>query len=255
MTALSKVEKERLLKTLEVDREFRYALMGLLGFSELLDRFSRLEERQQRLEERQLELEKRQQKLEERFAKLEERFARLEERQQKLEERQQKLEERFVKLEERFARLEERFAKLEERQQKLEERQMKLEEIVEHIRRRQDLMALELGALTESFYSKAFLDDLKEEIKIGGDEIVSRRRNLRIDGEEIDLLVETKEKVYVVEVKVKPKRSDIGELIAKADLVRSRYEGKVIIPLLAGSLISHEIEKYAEEKGVKVYYY
>ena len=116
-------------------------------------------------------------------------------------------------------------------------------------------MALELGALTESFYSKAFLDDLKEEIKIEGDEIVSRKRNLRIDGEEIDLLIETKKKVYVVEVKVKPKRSDIGELIAKADLVRSKYGGKIIIPLLAGSLISHEIEEYAEGKGVKISHY
>ena len=83
---LSKEEKERILRTIEADREFRYALMGLLGFEELLKRFARLEERQQRLEER--------------FARIEERFA-------KLEERQQKLEERFAKLEERQQRLEE----------------------------------------------------------------------------------------------------------------------------------------------------
>ena len=36
----------------EKDREFRLAMMGLLGFKELLERFSRLEERQQRLEEK-----------------------------------------------------------------------------------------------------------------------------------------------------------------------------------------------------------
>jgi len=66
MTAtLGREEKERILRTLEVDREFRYAMMGLLGFSELLERFARLEERQQKLEER--------------FAKLEERQARVEE--------------------------------------------------------------------------------------------------------------------------------------------------------------------------------
>jgi len=70
--------KKEILSLVRADREFRYALMGLLGFSELLDRFSRLEERQQKLEER--------------FAKLEERFARLEERQQRLEERQLELE-------------------------------------------------------------------------------------------------------------------------------------------------------------------
>jgi len=75
-----------LLRALEEDREFRYALMGLLGFRELLERFAKLEERQQRLEERQ--------------QALEERFARLEERQQRLEERLAKLEERLARLEE-----------------------------------------------------------------------------------------------------------------------------------------------------------
>ncbi len=59
-TILSKEEKERILRTLERDREFRYAMMGLLGFSKLLERFARLEERQARLEERQQKLEERQ---------------------------------------------------------------------------------------------------------------------------------------------------------------------------------------------------
>ena len=57
--------KREILELIERDREFRYALMGLLGFKELLDRFTRLEERQQRLEERQ-------QRLEERFVLVEE---------------------------------------------------------------------------------------------------------------------------------------------------------------------------------------
>ena len=49
---LTKEEKEKILETLEEDREFRYALMGLLGFKELLERFAKLEERQHKLEER-----------------------------------------------------------------------------------------------------------------------------------------------------------------------------------------------------------
>jgi len=43
--SLSSREKERILRALEEDRSFRYALMGLLGFKELLERFARLEER------------------------------------------------------------------------------------------------------------------------------------------------------------------------------------------------------------------
>ncbi len=119
--SLSREEKERFLKALEEDKEFRYAVMGLIGFKELLERFSKLEERQLRLEEEMKKLGERQQRLEERQA-------RLEERQQRLEERQQRLEERQIKLEERMARLEERQQRLEERQQRLEERQLRLEE-------------------------------------------------------------------------------------------------------------------------------
>ncbi|WP_062662169.1 PD-(D/E)XK nuclease family protein [Aeropyrum camini] len=137
MSSLSKREIERILRTLERDREFRYALMGLLGFKELLERFEKLEERQLRLEERFSHLEERQIKLEERFQLLEKRFQRLEERHLRLERRFQKLEERFQRLEQRQLRLEERFQKLEQRFQKLEERFRLLEERFQKLEQRQ----------------------------------------------------------------------------------------------------------------------
>ena len=273
---LSKEEKERLLRAIEVDREFRYAIMGLLGFRELLERFTRLEERQQRLEERFAELEERFAKLEERQQKLEERFARLEERQQELEERLARLGERFVQLEERFARLEEMQQKLEERQQRLEEefiklnkRQRDLEEMMyrvldkvielseglERVRRRQELMAMELGALTESTYCRFLWEDLRWEIESSGDRVVARRRNARVNGEDIDMLIETSRSVYVVEVKVRPKASDVGKLVAKAEIVGRSYVGKEVVPILVGAMIGEDVEEYALKKGVKVYAY
>ncbi len=150
--------KERVLRLLESDREFRYAVMGLLGFRELLERFSRLEERQQRLEERFASIEERQLRLEEEFRKLEERFARIEERQQKLEERFAQLEERFARIEERqqelekhFAKLEERFTKLEERYQRLEERVAKLEERFAQLEERFAKLEERFAQLEEEF--------------------------------------------------------------------------------------------------------
>jgi len=245
---LSEEEKDKILDTLRRDRKFRYAIMGMIGFSELLERFARIEERQQKLEERQ--------------QRLEERFARLEERQQKLEERQQRLEERFAKLEDRFAKLEERFARIEERQQKLEERQQRLEErfielykTVEEIRRRQELMALELGALTESFYSKSVYDDIKEAVRESDDEIVARKRNAKVDSEEVDVLIVTRKKVYAVEVKVKPKIGDVGSLLAKGDLVKRKYKGKEMVLVLAGAMVGSDVEEYAKSKGIEVYTY
>jgi len=50
---LSKEEKLKLLKALEEDLEFRYAVAGLIGISEILRRLDRLEEGQKRLWENQ----------------------------------------------------------------------------------------------------------------------------------------------------------------------------------------------------------
>ena len=116
-------------------------------------------------------------------------------------------------------------------------------------------LELELGALTESFYSKALWDDLREEIKARGEAVISRKRNYRIDESDIDLFIETDKTVYVIEVKVKPKHEDIGRLIAKADLVKKRYPSKRVEAILAGALIEREIEEYAREKNIKVYIY
>lgn len=210
--ALSAEEKERFLRAVEEDREFRYALMGLLGFKELLERFARLEERQ----------------------------ARLEERQQRLEERQQRLEERF-------ARLEERFAKLEERQQKLEEELVKVRRLAELNRR-------DIGALTEATLSRWVWEDLRNELAERGETVVSRRRNARVDNVDIDLLVETSRRIYVVEVKIQPNHHDINELVAKARKVME-LRGKEAIPVLASVWVGDETARYAEEKGVKVIQY
>ncbi len=45
VNVLSKEEKERVLKTLEEDREFRYAIAGLIGIREVLERLDRMESR------------------------------------------------------------------------------------------------------------------------------------------------------------------------------------------------------------------
>jgi len=56
---ISKEDRERILKAIEENKEFRYALMGLLGYKEVLDRITSLEERFTKLEERFIQLEER----------------------------------------------------------------------------------------------------------------------------------------------------------------------------------------------------
>jgi len=76
---LSPEEKRKLLESLKKDEEFRYAVAGMLGYSEILERITSIEERIVNLEERFARLEERFARLEERFLELEERVARLEE--------------------------------------------------------------------------------------------------------------------------------------------------------------------------------
>ncbi len=124
-------------------------------------------------------------------------------------------------------------------------------EIIERLAR----IELQLSALTESFYSMALWDDLKEEISSNGERILFKRREHRIGDSVTDLFIETDKRVYVVEVKVKPRYEDVGILLAKVDLVKKHYPDKEVIAILAGALIERGVEEYALEKGVLIRMY
>ena len=252
---LSAEEKERILKTLEEDREFRYALMGLLGFREILDRITRIEERQQRLEERFAKLEERQQRLEERQQRLEERFAKLEERQQKLEERFAKLEERQQRLEERFAQLEERFAKLEERFAKLEERQQRLEEEMKETRRVLTVIAHRFGILTEAGFREGMkyvvqdvLGVAKVEKKtLHDDKGIVYGHPSRID---IDVAIHD-DKHIIIEVKSRVSKGDLIELHRIGRLYDEKIGVKPRLVVIAG-FIDRGVRELASKLGIEV---
>ncbi|MGC9148172.1 MAG: hypothetical protein ACP5GI_01830 [Sulfolobales archaeon] len=219
MRVLSEDEKQRLIKTLEEDREFRYALMGLLGFKEILDRITRIEERQQ-----------------------------------KLEERQQELEERMIKLEERMIKLEERMIELAERQQKLEERMIQVETELIYVRRLSELNRRDISAISEALYSRWVLETVEKEISAKGERIVGVYRNYVVKDKEIDLVIETDQSIYCVEVKIQPNHHDIDDLLNKAETLRNIFK-KQIIPILVGSWIGRETIEYAKNKHVRVITY
>ncbi len=268
--------KKKLLRLLEEDREFRYAVMGLLGFREILERQQRLEERYQKLEERFAKLEERfaslekefhrleerfakleaeYQRLEERFARLEDRVVKLEERFAQLEEKFAKLEERVLRLEERFAQLEERFAKLEERVIKLEERFARLEEEMRETRRVVAVIAHRFGLLSEQ--------GLREALKYVVEEVLGTAKVEKItlrDEEgivyghpslvDVDVVVRDKEHI-IVEIKSKVSRGDVAEvyriglLYQKVKKIRPRL-------LIIGGFIDKDAYELAKRLGVEV---
>ncbi len=263
--------KSMILDLVEKDRELRHALMGLLGFKDILDRIVRLEERFARLEERQ-------QKLEERFARLEEEFKKLYERQQILEERFAKLEERFAELEERFARLEERFAKLEERivrleerivelgerQQRLEERFLKVEErlaglekVISDLQRTLMTVAHRFGVLSEEAFREALSDILERFFGAQAYRWVVYDEKGLVYGKpsqvEVDVVVHDNTHI-LIELKSRADTGDVLELTRIARLYEEREGVKPVLAIVAG-YVSPQARKLAEKLGVKIYTY
>ncbi|MCU7788731.1 DASH complex subunit DAD2 [Pyrobaculum sp. 3827-6] len=125
---------------------------------------------------------------------------------------------------------------------------------VEKLEKRVSTLEDNLGSLTEATLSRYVWEDLREEVRARGEVVLARRRNARVDGLDIDLLVETDRAVYVVEVKTKPRRRDVDAVARKAEAARGAY-GKPAVAILAGVRIGDDIEKYAKGKGVLVYRY
>ncbi len=290
MDTLSREEKERFLRTLEVDEEFRLAVAAKLGILEILNELKRLREdlnkiveillehdkrlsriedelKEQRknieeirriLEEhdkRLREHDKRLERIEERLKERDGRFDRIERKLAENDERLRKIEEKLKEHDERFNRIEKKLAEHDERLSRIEKKLEEHDKRFNKIEKRLSRVELELGALAESFYTKALLDDLKEELRERGERILMRRRSYRIDDKEIDLLLETDKAVYVVEVKVKPRVEDIGRLLSKVELVSRKFVGKKIIPILVGALVGRDVEEQARLRGIEIYVY
>lgn len=238
---LSKEEKEKILSALEVDREFRYALMGLLGFKELLERFSRLEERQQKLEERQ--------------AKLEERFIKLEERQSRLEERQTKLEERFALVAERQQKLEERQQSLEERMVKVEERLARVEEELRDTRRLMFAISHRFGILSEAGFREAMKYVVQDVLKVAKvEKWVYRDEEGLVYGYpsvvEVDVAIHDKTHI-LVEVKSRVSRGDIAEL-HRIKKLYEKVKGVKAKAVIIGGFIDPKAYESAAKLSVEV---
>ena len=253
--SLSREEKERILKALEVDREFRYALMGLLGFKEILDRITRLEERFAKLEERQQRLEEWFKQLAERQQRLEERQQRLEERFAQLEERVAKLEERFAQLEERFAKLEERFLELEKRVAKLEERMLRIEEEMRETRRVVITIAHRFGVISEEAFRQAMkyvVEDVLGVAKV--ERWVYRDEEGFVYGYpsivEVDVAIKDREHI-LIEIKSRVSKADVAELHRIGKLYERVEKVKPRL-VIVGGFVDPDTQSLAKRLGVEV---
>jgi len=175
-----------------------------------------------------------------------------------VEEHSKRIEELSGVVEGHSKRLEELTRVVEQHSRRLEELTLVLRDHgvkIDELNRSVSSLEVAVGALAESTYARYFYEDLMRELASRGEVVVRRARNARVDEEDVDLLVETQLRVYVVEVKLRPKHEDVGRVLAKVDVVRRYYPGKEVVGVLAGAMIGREVESYAREKGVGVYVY
>jgi len=145
---------------------------------------------------------------------------------------------------------------LKEYKRMLEQHSKKLEEILEKLKSllaKYNSLFLGINSLVKSFYSRFVWEDIRAEITSEGGRVIRRERDARINDIRVDFLVETLRKVYIVDVRIEPKISDVGELLAKTSILSRKYPGKLIIPILAGAVIEENIENYAKSRGIRVY--
>ncbi len=145
--------------------------------------------------------------------------------------------------EENNKRWEEAFKRFESIERKLEEHDKRFARI-----------ELELGALSEATLTKFVYEEVERFARESGEKIIVRRRNVRINGAEIDMLIETDRTVYIIEVKTKPRQRQVDELLNKIELVQKAFT-KPVKPILAGVYIGDEVEAYAKSKHVDVIRY
>ena len=62
--------------------------------------------------------------------------------------------------------------------------------------------------------------------------MVRRARNAKVDN--VNIIVEADRRVYVVEIKIRPRIEDVGALLAKAEVVKGVL-GKEAVPVLTGA--------------------
>lgn len=140
--------------------------------------------------------------------------------------------------------------KWEENEKRWEENEKRWKEAHKRFSRIEGVLAASVGAQ----FTRYVWEDLSMEIRASGESALRRVRNFKLDDIEVDLLVETDKRAYVVEVKVRPKAKDVRALLAKAEAIGGKL-GKEAVPVLAGAQIGDDVKAYARGKGALVFEY
>ena len=268
--------KEEFLSLLERDREFRYAVIGLLGLEDLRSSVKTLANAIAELTEIQRKSEERLGRLEEKVNGLSESIARLANAQMRAEERLGRLEEAHVRLEEsmtrlakvqsgtigRLGKLEEAMIRLIDAQKRIEERLGRLEESHIKLIDRFKGLSREMGRLSETMGFS--LEDIARVVVPGWlyrhEGIVVKdlvRKFFYIEGTEIEVnlygegIRNGKRIIILGKVKSRIYRSDVEKFYESAKRIAKAVR-EHIYPLMFAFYIHPSAEEEARVRGIRL---
>ena len=282
--------KKQFLELLDKDLEFRYAVAGYLGLSEILKRLDNLSEEQVKLREEQISLRKEQTKIWEEIrglrdgqSKLMEEHAKIWQEIRGLREEQTKiwkeiagikaeqisLREEQTKIWREIRGLREEQISLREEQTKLREDFNKMLKVVEELQRGhrrlegkldslRNAMISGLGEVSkfagltfEEFVRRFLTAQLKSSGELAED---AELKKVIINGEEINIFSE--EPLIVGEVTAHAETADeIRKLLKKAERIKAKYNReprRLLVVLTAPSDVAAEMRRIADENNVEL---
>ena len=261
------VTREEFNELKEIVRDISENLKGLAQaqrrteerLNELSERVNQLAEAQRKTEERLNQLAVRVDQLAEAQRRTEERLNELTERMNQLTVRVDQLAEAQRRTEERLNELTERVNQLAEAQRRTEKEIEKLAKGLESLRKEVGGLAHTVGYRLEDEAIKALPELLKRD---AGVEVVGRLKRDYIEiapGKYIEVniwgtgRINGEEYVIVGEARSQLKKGDVDEFIKKVNAIK-RYIPKEQIKILVTYQTSPIVRKYAEEKGIKIYF-
>ena len=226
---------------------------------ELTENQKKLEEKFQQLVDTQRQTEEKLNRLTEKVEQLTERLDQLTERVNQLAEAQRQTEERLNKLTERVELLTASVKELSENQKKLEERLIKVEEGLKLTRKEVGGLAHTVGYSLEDRAYKSLPKLLKKDfdVDIEGKLI---RTYLELGKEkfiEVNIYGKGRQKdkqvVIIGEGKSQLKKTDVDKFLKTIEMIKGFFTEN-IIPIMITYQTLPQVDGYAEEKGVKIYY-
>ncbi|MEM2114428.1 MAG: hypothetical protein QXS12_03145 [Candidatus Caldarchaeum sp.] len=255
--------KRELLRLLDEDEEFRYAVAGRIGILEILKHLDRLEEGQNKLWEEVRSLREGQNKLWEEVRSLREGQEKLWENQNRLWESNNRLWEEVRSLREGQEKLWQGQEKLWEGQKRLEESMARLQDAVALLARTQGELAKQVGALSETIGFG--LEDIAKVVVPGWlqrhEGIVMAeeftRKWITVDGEEIEVNLygegekDGRKLVIIGEAKSRIYKREVEAFGAWAEKIAATI-GQETYKFMFGYLIHPSAEEEGRKRKIKL---